>query len=80
MGPSQTLQSFKDQFNVPFFMEAIIIMAWAIWSVRNDFIFRGIHPSFQGAKAKFTTEWRLLLYRTKPSYHPIIDLWTANLL
>jgi hypothetical protein len=80
MDPSQTLQSFKDQLNVPFFMEAIIIMAWTIWSVRNDFIFRGIQPSIHGAKAKFTYEWRLLLYRTKPSYHPIIDLWTANLL
>ena len=80
LDPLQILQSFKDQLNVPFFMEAIIIMAWTIWSVRNDFIFRGINPSIQVARFKFRDEWRLLLYMTKSTYHVIIDLWTAELL
>ena len=78
--PYQILESFKDQLNVPFFMEAIIIMAWTIWSVRNDSISRGINPSIQGVRFKFRDEWRLLLLRSKSSYHPLIDLWTANLL
>ena len=31
--------------NVPFFLEIIILMCWAIWLCRNDRIFKGLHPS-----------------------------------
>ena len=32
----------KDQLNSQFFMDAIILTCWVIWSARNDLIFRGI--------------------------------------
>lgn len=31
--PFQTIASFRDQLNLPFFMEVIISMCWTIWSV-----------------------------------------------
>ena len=78
--PLQTLESFKDQLNVPFFMEAIILMAWAILSIRNDQIFRGIVPTLHAARFNFRNEWRLLLLRAKKSYFPLIEQWIASLL
>jgi len=60
-------------------MEAIILMAWAILSIRNDQIFRGIIPTLQAARFNFRNEWRLLLLRAKKSYFPLIEQWIANL-
>ena len=36
--PFKAIVSFRNQLNVPFFMEVIISMCWAIWSVLNDTI------------------------------------------
>jgi hypothetical protein len=30
----------RQQQNIPFFMEVVIITAWEIWKIRNDKIFR----------------------------------------
>jgi len=35
-----------DSYNVPFFMEIVVTLAWSIWEVRNDAMFRNIAPSF----------------------------------
>jgi len=75
----QNLQSFRDQLRVPFFMEIIILMAWAIWKARNDLIFRQINPSLQSCTQFFKSEMKLLLLRAKRSYSPAIDLWIAEL-
>lgn len=79
LDPLQMLTSFRDQLGVPFFMEIIILMSWAIWRARNDFIFRAINPTIQLTIMNFKDEWRLLLLRAKKSYSPMIDQWTANL-
>jgi hypothetical protein len=39
------VDQIKDQHNSPFFMEAIILLAWTIWTARNDLIFKGIQIS-----------------------------------
>lgn len=38
--PFQVLQAFRDQLNVVFSMDIIILMAWCIWMARNDLIFK----------------------------------------
>jgi hypothetical protein len=38
--PFQIIESFRDQLQVPFFMEVIILMCWTIWRARNGMIFR----------------------------------------
>ena len=35
-----TISAFKDQIQRSFYMEIIISMCWAIWTARNDVIFR----------------------------------------
>lgn len=80
LGPFENLQSFRNQLQVPFFMEVIVIMCWTIWKARNDLIFRQVAPSMSLARWGFVDEFRLLLLRAKKSYSPSIDLWIANLL
>jgi hypothetical protein len=77
--PFQNLQSFKDQLQVPFFMEIIILMCWMIWKARNDLIFRQIAPNIQMSKQSFKDEFSLLLLRAKKRYFPRINQWIANL-
>jgi len=77
--PFQILQQFKDQLGVPFFMEIIILMSWALWITRNDLIFRQINPAVHLTLATFKTEMKMLLLRAKQSYFPEIETWTASL-
>lgn len=77
--PFLNLQNFKEQLQVPFFMEIIIIMCWAIWKARNDFIFRQINPSLQSTKVFSRDEFQLLSLRTKRSFFPLIEQWLESL-
>jgi hypothetical protein len=64
---------------VPFFMEIITLMCWAIWKAGNDFIFQQINPLLENTKEDFRREFGLLLLRAKKSYSPLINQWIANL-
>jgi hypothetical protein len=72
------LESLKDQLHVPFFMEIIVTMCWAIWMMRNDIIFRNLAHSVQRCKNVFKTEFALVILRAKASLHPYIDQWLDN--
>ena len=67
--------SFRQQLGLPFFMEIIVTMFWAIWSVRNDVIFRNILASVERCRSIFKTEFALVILRAKNKFHPSIDLW-----
>ena len=45
-----TLEHFKHQLGVNFYMEIIILMSWCIWVSRNDHIFQGIQPSISNCR------------------------------
>jgi hypothetical protein len=53
----------------------IIIMSWSICMARNDFIFNGLQPSLQSAKACFRKEFALVILRAKPSLKQQLVLW-----
>ena len=57
-------------------MEIIVAMFWAIWSVRNDAIFRNQQPSLQACKLVFKQE--LARLRAKDDLHLQIQLWLDN--
>jgi hypothetical protein len=65
--PFDVLISFRQQLSLSFFMDVIIIMSWSIWMARNDFIFNGLQPSLQSAKACFRKEFALVIIRAEPS-------------
>jgi hypothetical protein len=79
LSPFQILESFKAQLQVPFFMEIIILMSWAIWKIRNDNIFRQINPSFQSAKDFFRAELQLLVLRIRRRSFQGLNQWIASL-
>jgi hypothetical protein len=79
LNPFQNLQNFRDQLQVPFFMEIIILMCWSIWKARNDLIFRQMNPSFLLTKQNFLDDLQLLLLRAKRIYSPGLNQWIANL-
>jgi hypothetical protein len=72
------LEDLKTQLRVPFFMEIILTMCWAIWMMRNDAIFRNLAHSIQRCKAVFRHEFALVILRAKARYHPMIDQWLDN--
>jgi hypothetical protein len=71
----QIFEAFKNQLRLPFSIEIVVTMCWAIWTCRNDVIFRNIPASIQHCKRIFKSEFALVILRAKPSYHPFIDLW-----
>jgi hypothetical protein len=73
--PLGTLVSFNDQLHLPFFMEIIVTMCWAIWTVRNDAIFRQVQPSIPHCKAIFKREFAQVILRAKSSLAPLLIQW-----
>lgn len=68
--PFVTLECFKQQLGVPFYMEIIILMSWSIWVARNDHTFQGILPSISNCWVFFKKEFALVIHRAKKKYFP----------
>jgi hypothetical protein len=66
------------KFAVPFAMEIIILMAWAIWVTRNDCVFNNINPTVESCRRKFKEEFKMLLLRAKPSLVEAMTAWLDN--
>lgn len=76
--PELTSQ-LKDQWNSPFFMDAIILMCWTVWTARNNLIFKGIQLNLADCRRIFMKELLLLQYRIKPSQENQFNSWIQNL-
>jgi hypothetical protein len=76
----QAVEQIRDQVNQNFFMMLVILMCWAIWTTRNDRIFKGIPPNVTRAKAVFALELKILTLRVKTKHTVEFDLWIQNLL
>ena len=72
-------EEIRQQLNVKFFMEIVIISCWSMWSIRNDLIFRQIPPSLFRCLSIFKDTFGLLLLRAKRRYFPQIELWLEQL-
>jgi O-antigen/teichoic acid export membrane protein len=60
--PSAHMEVFSQ-----FFLTAVVLICWTIWTARNDLIFKGIQPSLTHARRLFSSEMLLLMHRVKPS-------------
>lgn len=74
------IQQIKDQTHPHFFMIAAILMCWAIWSARNDLIFKGIPHNPEVVKATFSKELKILTLWARVKFAATFDLWIQNLL
>jgi hypothetical protein len=81
LGPLfETLESFKVQLGVNFFMDIIILFSWGIWMERNDFIFKGKQPDIDSLKARFKSEFTWVILIAKVVRKPSMSLWIDSLL
>jgi hypothetical protein len=70
----------KDQLASPFAMNAIILISWAIWNLRNELIFSGVQISLaNGKRIFFREELSLLQHRIKPALLPQFLAWIQSL-
>jgi hypothetical protein len=75
----RVITMLKRRIDQPFAMEVIILMTWAIWRSRNDWIFNSKDPSVETCKMKFISEFKLLLLRAKKKNFPVIEQWLDDL-
>jgi hypothetical protein len=47
--------------------------AWIIWKEGNNLLFNEVTPDIDFWNRRFTTDFRLLVYRTKPELHNHIN-------
>ena len=71
----EVTEMFKDQIQSRFFIAAIILMCWSIWTSRNKLIFEGIQPSPAAAKEIFQKELLLLKHRVRVSLSLQLEQW-----
>ncbi|KQJ81712.2 hypothetical protein BRADI_5g02453v3 [Brachypodium distachyon] len=72
------VESLKRKLKVPFFMEIIILGAWSIWKVRNDFIFNQRTPSLYRCRQLFKEEMNLVFHRAKRKNYSNLASWLAS--
>jgi hypothetical protein len=78
--PHDSLLALKGLLQVDFFMDIIILMSWTIWMARNDFIFRGQHPSLQVAVQRFKSEFALVILRAKMFRKSSMTTWIESVM
>lgn len=74
-----TISEFKFHIHHPLFMEIIVSLCLAIWSARNDLIFRNIQHSVASCKFIFRKELALVKLRAEDHYQPELDQWLSSL-
>ncbi|PNT60609.1 hypothetical protein BRADI_5g02111v3 [Brachypodium distachyon] len=72
------VESLKRKLKVPFFMEIIIMGAWSIWKVRNDFIFNQRTPNLYRCRQLFKEEMNLVFHRAKRKQYSNMAAWLAR--
>ena len=69
----------EDQLNSIFFMNAIVLMCWTVWSARNDKIFQGLQENVQKSKMLLKKELSLLTLTVTSRKATPLSSWIQNL-
>jgi hypothetical protein len=65
----------KDAIHSQFFMEAAILLCWAIWTTRNAFIFNNVQPELGDTRRVCDKEVKLLIHRVRARSSQAFDQW-----
>lgn len=76
----EAFEDIKRKLNKPFFMEIVILAAWAIWITRNNKIFENIQPTFQRWKSVYFYEPDLLRHRMKSKHADAYFAWLLTVM
>lgn len=75
----ELFSQIKEQLRSQFYMEAIILVCWTIWSARNNLIFRGLSWNEAACKQALLRELMLLKHRVKSALEPGFLSWISAL-
>jgi hypothetical protein len=75
VNPEEAAANLKQQLNVPFSMEVIILMTWSIWKCRNAWLFQNKDPTVQHCKQEFANELLLVIHRALGRFDSAIPAW-----
>ena len=73
--PEEAAANLKQQLNVPFSMEVIILMTWSIWKCRKAWLFQNKDPTVQHCKQEFANELLLVIPRALGRFDSAIPAW-----
>ena len=62
------LFDLRDELQLPFFMEILILASWSLCIIRNNRIFRDERPTFERWKAIYLSELHWLKFRIKAKH------------
>ncbi|XP_073360210.1 uncharacterized protein [Aegilops tauschii subsp. strangulata] len=74
-GLQADIDSLKAELGLPFALEIIILASWAIWTTRNDWIFKRIVPSLYSCRKRFKEELKWLVHRAKRKAYHNMEGW-----
>jgi hypothetical protein len=74
-GVIDNFNAIKRQLHSQFFMEAIILICWTIWTARNELIFKANQINLQDCRCNFFREVKLVGLRVKSSLSLQFDQW-----
>jgi hypothetical protein len=70
----EVIDSLLAVIGRPFSLDIVVLGCWAIWKIRNDFLFKDITPNLYRCKKLFKEELALLVYKAKrKSYAGLAD-------
>jgi hypothetical protein len=75
----ENFRALKFQLNSKFFMEALILMCWVIWTARNELIFNANQFSLNDCRSFFFAETKLVGLRVKDGLSHEFDQWLDSL-
>jgi hypothetical protein len=78
-GVFENFRALKFQLNSKFFMEALILMCWVIWTARNELIFNANQFSLNDCRSFFFRETKLVGLRVKDGLSHEFDQWLDSL-
>lgn len=72
------IHNIRQKLNLPFAMDIIIHVSWAIWNTRNDFIFNNVKPSLYACRQRLKQELKLLTYRATRKSLAALPQWVES--
>ena len=73
------LQTTKDSWSGPLFLDIFLVAAWSLWKERNNKHFRRVDPSINSWLRRFKEDFGLLQHRTKRDHSALIASFLADL-
>jgi hypothetical protein len=72
------IAGLRTEISKSFSMEIVMLVSWAIWATKNDFIIQGIPPSNYRCPKRFKDEMAMLVYKPKTKAYSDVATWVQN--